>query len=94
MAPLSSIGCLTTALLTAGAFDYYTVPSMLVLLAVIPFYFTLGFAVGGPFAYKPHAFPTMQQALADFKSRRSGWCEFAPGTLTRPLATTRWVSLS
>jgi fucose permease len=65
---LFGLGCLTTALLTAGVFNFYTVPSMLVLLAVIPFYFMLGFAVGGPFVYTPYSFPTMQQALADFKS--------------------------
>lgn len=65
---LFGLGCLTTALLTAGTFDYYTVPSMLVLLAVIPFYFTIGFAVGGPFVYTPYSFPTVKQALADFRS--------------------------
>ncbi|MFN0103599.1 MAG: MFS transporter [Bryobacteraceae bacterium] len=65
---LFGLGCLTTALLTAGAFDFYTVPSMLVLLAVIPFYFTIGFAVGGPFVYTPHEFPSVKKALADFRS--------------------------
>jgi fucose permease len=65
---LFGLGCLTTALLTAGAFDFYTVPSMLVLLAVIPFYFTIGIAVGEPFVYTPHEFPTIKQALADFRS--------------------------
>ncbi|MBL8237102.1 MAG: MFS transporter [Bryobacterales bacterium] len=65
---LFGLGCLATALLTAGAFDFYTVPSMFILLAVIPFYFAIGFAVGGPIAYTPHAFPSFQKALADFKS--------------------------
>ncbi|HEU0124140.1 MAG TPA: MFS transporter [Bryobacteraceae bacterium] len=62
------LGCLTTALLTAGTFDFYTVPSMLILLAVIPFFFTIGFARGGPYFYTPHEFPTFQKALADFRS--------------------------
>ena len=65
---LFGLGCLTTALLTAGAFNYYTVPSMLILLAVIPFYFTIGFAVGGPFVYTPHSFPPFNKAMADFRS--------------------------
>ncbi len=65
---LFGLGCLTTALLTAGAFGFYTVPSMFVLLAVIPFYFTIGFALGGPIAYTPHEFPSVKKALADFKS--------------------------
>ncbi len=65
---LFGLGCLTTALVTAGAFDYYTVPSMLMLLAVIPFYFTLGFALGGPVAYMPIEFPSFKKALSDFKS--------------------------
>jgi len=62
------LGCLTTALLTAGAFNYYTVPSMLMLLAVIPFYFTIGFAIGPPFVYTPHEFPSLKKALGDFRS--------------------------
>ncbi|MBI2690148.1 MAG: MFS transporter [Acidobacteria bacterium] len=65
---LFGLGCLTTALLTAGAFDFYTVPSMLVLLAVIPFYFTIGFAIGEQFVYTPHEFPSVKEALADFRS--------------------------
>jgi fucose permease len=65
---LFGLGCLATALLTAGAFNYYTVSSMLILLAVIPFYFTIGFAVGGPFPYRPHALPSFKKALADFRS--------------------------
>ncbi len=65
---LFGLGCLTTALLTAGAFDFYTVPSMLVLLAVIPFYFTIGFWLGGPFVYTPQEFPPMRKALEDFRS--------------------------
>jgi len=65
---LFGLGCLATALLTAGAFDFYTVPAMLILLAVIPFYFTIGFAVGGPFLYTPHAVPSLKKALADFRS--------------------------
>ena len=65
---LFGLGCLTTALLTAGTFNYYTVPSMMILLAVIPFYFTIGFAVGGPFVYTPHSFPSFNKAMADFRS--------------------------
>ena len=65
---LFGLGCLTTALLTAGAFNYYTVPAMMILLAVIPFYFMIGFAVGGPFVYTPHSFPTFRKALDDFRS--------------------------
>ena len=65
---LFGLGCLATALITAGAFDFYTVPSMLMLLAVIPFYFALGFGLGGPIPFTPHSFPKMKQALEDFKS--------------------------
>lgn len=65
---LFGLGCLTTALMTAGAFNLYTVPSMLTLLSVIPLFFAIGFAKGAPFVYIPHEFPTLQKALADFRS--------------------------
>lgn len=65
---LFGLGCLSTALLTAGTFYFYTVPSMLILLAVIPFYFTLGFALGEPLSYTPHQFPSFRNALEDFRS--------------------------
>ncbi len=65
---LFGLGCLATALITAGAFGFYTVPSMLMLLAVVPFYFALGFGLGGPIPFTPHEFPKMKKALEDFKS--------------------------
>ena len=65
---LFGLGCLTTALLTAGAFDFYTVPSMLALLAVIPFYFTIGFATSAPIPAAPKTGPSVQEALRDFRS--------------------------
>ena len=37
------LGCLTTSLLIAGVFGVYTVPSMLVLFAIIPLYFAVIF---------------------------------------------------
>lgn len=38
------LGCLTTALLIAGTFGIYTVPSMLMLFALIPLYFAIVFS--------------------------------------------------
>jgi fucose permease len=38
------LGCLTTALMIAGTFGIYTVPSMLILFALIPLYFAVVFS--------------------------------------------------
>lgn len=63
------LGCLAATLLVAGTFYAYTVPSILVLMAVIPGYFI------GIYARKPHAAvvvltgePTLRQTLRDFRS--------------------------
>ncbi len=43
-ATLFGLGCITTALVFAGTFYIYTVPSILILLAIIPGLFTIAFA--------------------------------------------------
>ena len=62
------IGCLLTAVLVAGTFRVYTVPSILIFLALIP-----GFLAGlqARWVYEPPALPprpSWRQVLADFKS--------------------------
>lgn len=61
-------GCLITVLLIAGTFYVYTVPSILVLLGLIPAFF-VGIYAKSSFEAPPlpHQ-PTWRQALADFKS--------------------------
>jgi len=64
---LFGLGCLTTVLLIAGTFYVYTVPSILILLAVIPG------MMGGIYARSKFAadpvpeHPSFSEALADFK---------------------------
>jgi fucose permease len=62
------LGCLVTVLLVAGAFYVYTVPSILIFLALIPGFFAGIFARSGfqdlPL---PHQ-PSLREAIHDFKS--------------------------
>lgn len=62
------MGCLTAALLTAGSIELYSVESMLLLLAAIPLLFTWSFLAGPHFPASPHTFPSVRQALDDFRS--------------------------
>ena len=62
------LGCLLTVVLVAGTFYVYTVPSILVLLALIPGFFAGIFAKSGFTALPlPHQ-PTIREAFHDFKS--------------------------
>ncbi len=62
------LGCLATALLVGGAFYVYTVPSILVFLALIPGFFSVYYA---RFPFQTSSvpeLPSLRQALEDFKS--------------------------
>jgi len=62
------LGCLLTVVLVAGTFYVYTVPSILVLLALIPGFFAGIFAKSGFTAIPlPHQ-PSLREAFHDFKS--------------------------
>jgi MFS transporter, FHS family, glucose/mannose:H+ symporter len=62
------LGCLLTVVLVAGTFYVYTVPSILVLLALIPGFFAGIFAKSGFAAIPlPHQ-PSLREAFHDFKS--------------------------
>lgn len=65
---LFGFGCLVITLLVAGAFYVYTVPSILFIAAMIPFFFTALYA-HGPLTEMPgeERFPA-RQLLADFKN--------------------------
>jgi len=62
------LGCLVTVLLVASAFYVYTVPSILILLALIPAFFAGIFAKSGfDLLPLPHQ-PSLRDAIHDFKS--------------------------
>jgi fucose permease len=62
------LGCLVTAVLVAGAFYVYTVPSILLLLALIPLFFA-GICVKSGFETIPlPRQPSLRETLRDFKS--------------------------
>ena len=62
------LGCLVTVLLVASAFYVYTVPSILILLALIPAFFAGIFAKSGfGLLPLPHQ-PSLREAIHDFKS--------------------------
>ena len=62
------LGCLVTVLLVAGAFYVYTVPSILILLALIPAYFAGIFAKSRfDLLPLPHQ-PSLREAIHDFRS--------------------------
>ncbi|MCC7175735.1 MAG: MFS transporter [Bryobacterales bacterium] len=62
------LGCLLVVILVAGAFYVYTVPSILVLLALIPGFFAGSFAKSRFSAAPPPPQPTLREAFNDFKS--------------------------
>lgn len=65
---LFGLGSFVMALLVSGTFYVYTVPSILVLLAVIPGFFAISFA-RSPFpAEPPRHQPTWREAWDDFRS--------------------------
>ena len=62
------LGSLLTTVLVAGSFYVYTVPSILVLLAVIPGFFAINFA---KYRFEPAPLPhqpSLREAFHDFKS--------------------------
>lgn len=62
------LGCLAATLLVAGTFYAYTVPSILVFMAVVPGMFAGVFARTSYAALPAGAHPTFKQALHDFRS--------------------------
>lgn len=62
------LGCLLTAVLLAGTFYVYTVPSILVLIAAIPGFHALIYARSRFEAHPLPEQPSVRQALEDFKS--------------------------
>jgi FHS family glucose/mannose:H+ symporter-like MFS transporter len=62
------LGCMAATLLVWGTFYAYTVPSILVFMAVIPGLFAGHYARGAFTAAPEGAQPTLQQALRDFRS--------------------------
>lgn len=63
------LGCLAVTLLVAGTFYAYTVPSILIFIALVPGFFAVSYArstMGGPIP--PRAHPSWREALQDFRS--------------------------
>ena len=62
------LGCLTATLLVAGTFYAYTVPTILIFMAVVPALFA-GMYVRNPYQTPPEgSHPTVRQAFQDFRS--------------------------
>jgi len=62
------LGCLTATGLAAGAFYAYTVPSVLLFMAVVPAVFAAIYARGIDSASPEDSQPTLRQAVQDFRS--------------------------
>jgi len=62
------LGCLTATLLVAGTFYAYTVPAILVFMAVVPAIFGGIYAKGAYVGPEEIAQPSLRQALQDFRS--------------------------
>ena len=62
------LGCLAATLLVAGTFYAYTVPAILILMAVVPGLFAVLYANTGIPAAVPAGRPSLAQALRDFRS--------------------------
>ena len=62
------LGCLAATLLVAGTFYAYTVPSILIFMAVVPGMFAGVFARTSYAAPPEGTHPTLRQALSDFRS--------------------------
>ncbi len=63
------LGCLAVTLLVAGTFYTYTVPSILIFIALVPGFFAVSYArstMSGPIS--PRAQPSWREALQDFRS--------------------------
>ncbi|MEO8372970.1 MAG: MFS transporter [Candidatus Solibacter sp.] len=65
---LYGLGCLAATLLVAGTFYAYTVPSILVFMALVPGFYAGIFARRSYPTPPGGAHPTMRQALQDFRS--------------------------
>src|ERR1035437_7107129 len=65
---LYGLGCLTATLLVAGTFYAYTVPSILVFMALVPGFFAVLYARKSYAAPPVGTHPTLRQALQDFRS--------------------------
>jgi len=62
------LGCLAATLLVAGTFYAYTVPSIVIFMAVVPGIFAGLYAKTSYAAAPAGAQPTLRQAMADFRS--------------------------
>jgi MFS transporter, FHS family, glucose/mannose:H+ symporter len=62
------LGCLAATLLVAGTFYAYTVPSILIFMAVVPGLFAGAYARRSYAAVAAGAIPTLREALRDFRS--------------------------
>ncbi|MGD0773450.1 MAG: MFS transporter [Candidatus Solibacter sp.] len=65
---LYGLGCLAATLLVAGTFYAYTVPSILILMALVPGFFAGVYARKSYAAAPQGTHPTFRQALRDFRS--------------------------
>jgi fucose permease len=62
------LGCVTATLLVAGTFYAYTVPKILIFMAVVPALFAVMYARESYPATSEGAHPTLRQAFQDFRS--------------------------
>jgi fucose permease len=62
------LGCMLASLLVWGTFYAYTVPSILIFMAVVPGLFAVAYSRGSYVAAPAGTHPTLQQAFRDFKS--------------------------
>lgn len=62
------VGCLAATLLVAGTYWAYTVPSIVIFMAVVPGIFAGLYARTGYVAAPAGTHPTLMQAVADFRS--------------------------
>jgi MFS family permease len=63
-----SLGCLAAALLVAGTFYAYTVPSILIFMAAVPGFYAVFYSRRHFVDLDPGCHPTLRQALRDFRS--------------------------
>ena len=62
------VGCLTATLLVAGTFYAYSVPTILIFMAVVPAIFGVMYTRGTYTALPEASHPTIRQAFRDFRS--------------------------
>jgi fucose permease len=62
------LGCLTATLLVAGTFYAYSVPGILLFMALVPAIFALIYARNSYVAPPEGTQPTLQEAISDFRS--------------------------